>query len=472
MEQTADINRKALKSGFWYTIGNFLVKSMGFISTPIFTRLLTQAEFGLYNNYLSWISIFTVFVTINLEASLISAKNDYKIKFGEYVFSLVVLTIIMGGIWSIGINMFASFFTGVTNISQFYLNSMVIYIVFTAIINLYQAKERYNYGYKKTVLIGTIMALSSTVLSILLVLNFNNKFCGRVIGATIPNIVIGTVLLLFLKTKITSEFLSFWKYALIICIPYIPHILAGSVLGSTDKIMIQQYWGPESTALYSLAYNCGMMVTLLTLSVNAAYSPWLSDKLVLKEYDLVKKVSRVYATSFMYAVIGIMLMAPEILLLLGGKNYCEAQSVIPPVAMGCACQFIYTMYVNLEQIKKKTVGMAIATVIAALINLGLNILFIPKLGYLAAAYTTLVGYVFLLIIHIYVVKKLDMGFVYDTRFLLFLMGSGVIIMLLITALYGFTSIRYIAIILYMIVLVLVLNKYKGFIFMYFRNRHE
>ena len=77
-----------------------------------------------------------------------------------------------------------------------------------------------------------------------------------------------------------------------------------------------------------------------------------------------------------------------------------------PVAMGCVCQFMYTLYVNIEQYKKKTVGMAIASVTAALINYALNALFIPKYGYIAAAYTTLFGYLVLFIIHMLIVKSL------------------------------------------------------------------
>ena len=37
-------NKKALKSGVWYTASNFLDKSIGFITTPIFTRLLTKSR--------------------------------------------------------------------------------------------------------------------------------------------------------------------------------------------------------------------------------------------------------------------------------------------------------------------------------------------------------------------------------------------------------------------------------------------
>ena len=69
---------------------------------------------------------------------------------------------------------------------------------------------------------------------------------------------------------------------------------------------------------------------------------------------------------------GIMLIVPEFLLIMGGQSYIEAIYVMPPVAFGCVCQFIYTMHVNIEQFKKKTVGMAIASISAAGLNYLLN----------------------------------------------------------------------------------------------------
>ena len=67
-------NVKALKSGIWYTAANFLTKSIGFITTPIFTRLMTHDEFGLYNNFTSWTSTLTILVTLNLTSTFISAR--------------------------------------------------------------------------------------------------------------------------------------------------------------------------------------------------------------------------------------------------------------------------------------------------------------------------------------------------------------------------------------------------------------
>ncbi|MBQ4057556.1 MAG: oligosaccharide flippase family protein [Lachnospiraceae bacterium] len=465
-----DIGKKAFKSGVWYTACNFLVKSIGFISTPIFTRLLTQHEFGLYNNYLSWMSLFTVFITINFEASLISAKHDFEKDFSKYVFSLVALTGLIGSVWMVIFNGLHAFITVYTNVDQMCLNSMVLYIVFSAIINIYQAKERYEYEYKKTVTVSLIISIVSTLLSVLLVLCMNDKLYGRVLGNVIPNVLLGVICLYLLREEINCNYIKYWKYALKVCLPYIPHVLAGSVLGSIDRIMIQKYWGSTSTALYSLAYNCGLMVSILALSINNAFSPWLSDKLNSNEFEEIRRVSKVYVSIFMYCAIGIMLISPEVLYILGGENYIESKYVISPVAMGCVCQLIYTLYVNVEQVKKKTIGMAGATVIAAVVNYVLNYLFIPSIGYLAAAYTTLIGYFCLLLVHMLIVKKIKFGHLYDNIFMFGVLIIGCIAMIFITLSYSYNLYRYIAIVIYIVVTLLLLHRYKTTIKQYIKKR--
>ena len=51
--------RKAAgKSAAWYTIAAFTTKAIGFVTIPIFTRIMTLEEFGLFNNYVAWQAIF------------------------------------------------------------------------------------------------------------------------------------------------------------------------------------------------------------------------------------------------------------------------------------------------------------------------------------------------------------------------------------------------------------------------------
>ena len=440
-------NIKALKSGVWYTIASFATKSIGFITTPIFTRILTHEEFGLYNNYTSWLSILTIFVTLNLESTFISARYDYENRFDSYIFSSLVLSTLSAAFWFILLN-FGNFFERISGVDKKYINCMVVYLIFLPAINMFQARERYYFKYKMSVLISTVVSVGTALLSVVLVVFFENKLSGRILGSAIPTVFIGIIIYIYIWKQGKRVNLDDWKYALPICVPYIPHLLSLTILNSMDRIMITNICGSEENALYSLAYTCGSMITILIGSMNSAFAPWLGEMLSENKLKEIQVVSKKYISAFFYLAIGIMLFAPEILLLFGGKSYMEAIYVMTPVSMGCVCQFLYTLFVNVEQFKKKTIGMACASITAAVINFILNWIFIPKFGYLAAAYTTLVGYLCLLLIHMFLVKRIKLNNVYSYKFVREVVILGIAAMVIITLLYSHAILRYIVIGIY------------------------
>ena len=117
------------------------------------------------------------------------------------------------------------------------------------------------------------------------------------------------------------------------------------------------------------------------------------------------------------------------------------------------------MHVNIEQFKKKTVGMAIASISAAGLNYLLNMIFIPKFGYIAAAYTTLASFLWLMIIHMFLVYKIGYANIYDqTKFLKMVVCMG-LYTVAVHFLYGNTILRY-----------LILSAYGGmFVYLFFIN---
>ena len=453
-------NRKAFKSGVWYTISNFFTRSIGFITTPIFTRLLTKTEFGEFNNYSSWLSIITIFVTLNLESTLISARYDYKNKFDEYILSILSLSAISVGGWFLFINIFSEKITSILGLDSIYINTMLLYLIFLPAVNMFQVRERYYFEYKKTVITSLLLSIGTALISVLLVINMDNRLAGRIIGSVIPTVLLGIVFYLFFIRRGKRIKIEYWKYALPICIPYIPHLLSMTLLNSTDRVMIDKWCGSEATALYSIAYNCGAIVTLLLTSMNSAFAPWLGEKISENRENEIRKFTKIYISAFLYLAIGIMLISPEILWILGGESYMAAIYVMAPVSMGCVCQFLYTMFVNVEQYNKKTTGMAIASAIAAFINLVLNYIFIPKIGYLAAAYTTLVGYICLLGMHMYLVYRLKSSNIYSYKFVGGAVIVGLFAMIIITLIYANLILRYIVIGCYCLLLFLLLFKFR------------
>ena len=156
-----------------------------------------------------------------------------------------------------------------------------------------------------------------------------------------------------------------------------------------------------------------------------------------------------------------MLVSPEILYVLGGESYLAAKYVMPPITMGLICQSIYTIYVNVEQFCKKTIGMAIGSVTAAIINYILNAIFIPIFGYTAAAYTTLASFMWLLIVHMFIVHRLGMSYVYHNKRMLLIVAVLMVITVGINFAYQYLTIRIILMALYLLSGVILLLKNKS-----------
>lgn len=414
------MNNKVIKSGVWFTASNFLMKTIGFITTPIFTRLMTKAEFGDFNNIQTWMMILLYITSLNLEGSLIRASQEFKSDIDNYSFSMICLSLLSTSFFFVIINLFIAFISQIILIDTIYIEIMFIYLFFMPVVNLFQNSERFKFKYKNTVLTSMFISVGASLLSVVLVIFLKDKLLGRTVGYVIPTLFVGAIVIIYyLKNKCKCK-IVYWKYALPIALPYLPHLLSMYLLSNMDRVMIKMFCGSEKVALYSIAYICGTLMSILVTSVNNAFSPWLAERLQQKEYKKIYRVSFPYVFIFCVISIGAVLFTPEILMVLGGESYMEARFVMAPVAAGCLLQCVYCLYVNIEQFEKKTKGMALASVFVAIENGILNYIFIPKFGYIAAAYTTYIGYLTLLILHILLVKKIGLSFVYATKRILIL----------------------------------------------------
>ena len=407
---------RVVRSAVWYTASNLLVKALGFVTVPIFTRLLTKAEFGTYNNYLSWLAVMTVVVSLTLEATIISAKRDYPDDLDRYVFSMMALSVASALAWLLVANLLPGLAGAAMSLERRYVNALFVYLLFFPVVTLFQTWERFTYRYKVTVAVSVALAVGVAGMSVALTLWLPDRLDGAIIGRTLPAVLIGAGLLLWFWRRGTGVRTSYWAYALPIALPFVPHLLSMTLLGALNRILVTRMCGAEANALYSLANNCGQIITIFVTSLNGAFSPWLGDKLTEHAYGEVRSVARPYVALFAAISMGVSLLAPEVLLVLGGNGYLEAVYVIPPVALGCVLQFVYTMYVNVEQYEGKTVGMAFASASAVVVNWVLDLLLLPRFGYVAAGWASAAAYAWLLAAHMLLVGRMGMLHVYDNRF--------------------------------------------------------
>ncbi|MDR2888906.1 MAG: oligosaccharide flippase family protein [Lachnospiraceae bacterium] len=456
-----EINRKAIKAGFWYVISNFMTRGIAFITMPVFTRIMSKEEFGYYNNFSSWLGLLTVLTTLELYSSISRAKFDYKESFDSYVSSILLCGSAFTGICYIIVIIFQDFFVGIFNMEMLYVHMMFISLMVSPAIQLLITKNRHLLKYKSAVVLSLASTMCSTVFSLILVLLINDKIYGRIIGSTMPLVLFNLAIYIFTLYKGRSIHWNHCKYALAISVPLIPHFLAGNILGTIDRIIIARYCGDEDVALYSVVYSCSVLFTFIQGALNQAWSPWFYEQLHNQRFEQIKKISKIYIILFCLLGIAIMLIGPEVILVLGGRDYMSSIYLVPPIIMGCVYLFLYTLYVNVEIYNKKTLGISLNTIMAAVVNLVLNILLIPVWGYTVAAYTTLLGYFILLCAHYYACRKMSISKFYDNRFIFLAAAIMFLISLLILPLYRLMAVRYIIIVVCLIMFGILAWRYRG-----------
>ena len=181
-----------------------------------------------------------------------------------------------------------------------------------------------------------------------------------------------------------------------------------------------------------------------------------------KDKKTIRKNSKIYISVFMGLLAGVYLIAPELIWILGGEQYYEAKYVMPPVILACSFQFIYGMYVNIEIFAKQTFTISFGTLGAAMLNLYLNQWLIPRYGYIAAAYTTTVGYFVLLLFHYGIVRVFikENADLYDKKFIVIVILLMVMLSCVSLVLYKYDFFRYLLLFAYIVAVVVVISRHQ------------
>jgi len=186
--------------------------------------------------------------------------------------------------------------------------------------------------------------------------------------------------------------------ALVYSLPLVPHFLSHWVLSSSDRLVLEYFVTLDEVGIYNVGYTIGSAMLMIAVAGNNAIIP-LYGSLDLRSETRIREI--VKTTTYYIAVIvsiGLMIsmFASDIVYLILPGTYHNATLVIPWVVLGYVFMGFYFTQINLLTItlgKTKVVGLS--TVIAAVSNLGLNILLIPYLGMRGAAISTALTYLVL-----------------------------------------------------------------------------
>ena len=431
---------KVVKSGIWYTIANVSIRAVAIITTPIYTGMLTTADYGRANTYNSWIDVFNVFACLCVVYSIGRAKLDFADKFDEYMSALQGLSSSFGLILLVFAFIFREALAGWIHYEVPLAVGLFAYLCVSPSVEYMMQKCRYEYRYKENILISVITCVGQVALSITLMLIFSDaRYIGKILGVIIPTAIMGIVFYIrFIVQGKVFYNREYWTYALKIGLPMIPHALALILLAQMDRIMIKDIIGDADSGLYIFGYSFATLLMIFTNAIGQAWLPWFNDTLFAGEREKIRSIQKKLVMLGCFLSFAFIVAAPEALMLLSISNntYWIAKFVVPPIVLGTLAQYFYTNYVNVEIFMKKTPIIAIGSCAAAGINYLLNAAFIPRFGYTAAASTTLASYLVLMVMHFVMVRFVLREKVYDDAYMFIAMAVMMATGLLFLSLYG------------------------------------
>lgn len=439
---------RGVKSSAAFFLASVVSMGINYITTPLYTRLLSPEEYGKAAIFLAWVNVFAIFATFNLSSGVFNnGMLDYPNNRDEYSYSMLVLSNI------ITVCFFCLLFVLYPVIKPWLGVDFPLIILMEALFlfqpayQFWSAKQRYELKYRLSFFWSAVTAVLSPTVAIICIFIFNgHRLYARIFGAqlTLIAIYIGFYLYLAIKNKFKVQ-KKYWKGALLFNLPLIPHYLSMYLLGSSDKLMISNLVGDSAVAYYSVAHMISSVATVIWGAANGSFIPYTYEKCNSKDYRSISMVAMRILIVFAAACIAVIMLAPEVVNSIASPDYREAIYVIPPIVGGSFFSVHYAMYGNILFYYKKPKYATMATVTSALLNIILNYVFIQKFGYIAAGYTTLVCY-FVQATLDYIIMRMVVGVdVYDMKCIGALSLFVIIVALFSNFIYDYAFIRYVII---------------------------
>ena len=444
---------KVVKAGVGYTIGNILIKGISFLTLPIFTRLMSTSDFGIYTTYVSYESILALIVGLGLYVSLKAAKVEYKTNLDEYVATVVLLPLFVSFI----ILLFSfPFLNQISSLLGFEGDKTIIICLIgqafgTSAILMYNGRISLDYSYVKYIVLALVSTVGNVAISLVLILTVfkDRPYLGRILGTCLPVVFISLILYIFFLRRAKPNFdKDYLHFGLTYSLPLVPHGLSQVALAQFGKIVIQRTVGNSAAGIYGFAYTIALIPQILVSSLDTVWGPWFFEQYEKENINEIKQRTNVYVSFFSLVTILFFCVSPEIVKIMAPDSYQEAVIIMCPAILGVFFTFLYGIPAQVEYYLKKTGYIAVGTIFSAIINIVLCIFIIPRFGYKSAVYITLGTYMLYFVFHLFISNMItDSNPPYEIKTLLGHVCYVIVICIVMHYCISFWYIRYLVLLL-------------------------
>ena len=173
-----------------------------------------------------------------------------------------------------------------------------------------------------------------------------------------------------------------------------PLILGGLpmfALHQADRAFVLAYRGEDGVGSYALAYKLGSIANAVFLeSFGLVWFPFIFG---IRDEAQARSICRLIMTCFAAlmacASLALAVFSPEVVRVMAAPEFFESHRAMPLIVGGYFAWAVYQVATTGLYIRQRTGRLSILVAFAAALNLGLNALLVPRLGYMGAAWATL-----------------------------------------------------------------------------------
>jgi O-antigen/teichoic acid export membrane protein len=403
-----------LRHSSHYFGGRLALMILGFASFPVFTRVFSVADYGTLNLIQNTVLLLTVLGKFGLQHALqrfypehVASADPLSLR--RYYSTLFYGSGLLGGVFSSvflgAVVMGLGRFLGISVTSTLALATFLVVIrsLRSMQLNLMQMEN------KTKLFNGMEIVQKAGAIGLTLLLLF--LWSRSIVACFIALIVIeGMVMLQYVfilarrgLISLTLFDFKFFREAAAFSFPLMIAEIAWVLLAAGDRFFVQHYRGVEAVGYYAAAYGIATYVQeVLMVPLQISFFP-ICMKLWAAEGK--EATQRFLSRSLNYFMIGAVLVvsvaivtSQDVVVVLASKKFQQARSLLPFLVTGLVLWAANTFFRPGLLIHKRARTIAQTTLCAVALNIGLNIVLLPKLGLVGAAWASTISFVAMLVL--------------------------------------------------------------------------
>ena len=418
------------KNTFWLSIGMSVSKILGLVLLIYAARILGVTEYGKFSFALAFVALFGILQDFGIGAIVTRefAKEEGQ-KEQEEFHSLISLEIILS-IIAFFIIFTSSFF--ITNQSDIRIAILILAIygsmnsMITFFCSFFQAKQRMQY---QTLPIIT-QATFATIFGIFIL--FKAPSSVNLSYAYLFASIIGFIFIWILfSSKIFSLKISWqknvWKKFLFMSWPVALMGLFGALYGYIDSVMMGHWGMIDETGWYNAAYRIIFVVLVPMGLFSGSFYPALSKffteskEQLQKIWDYQMKLMIWFALPI---IIGGIVLAPKIIYLFYPQSFAPAILVFKILVIMAGLIFIHRPFLDVLIASNQQKSTFWITLSGAILNIILNLFLIPKYSLYGASVATVITYIIIILITVFLTINLTSIKISIFKFSYFFITAG------------------------------------------------